>query len=95
MVEHTLRHMAVELIDDVAPMAMPEHEIGPLQNGNVRRQRVLPHLQFLRQPPGRPARFLPSQQLHNREAYRVGERCKGARDVSLIHISRIVDMNDS
>ncbi len=61
----------------------------------MRRQRILPHLQRLGDITRRHAMLFARQQAHHFPACWLAKGAKGRDSLKLIHISRMIDMNDS
>ena len=95
VVEHAARHEMVELVDDIAALALAEHQPCTLKFCHMRRQRILPHAKLPCEIACSHAIALVGKADDGPKPHRVAKCGKSLCDFNMVHISRIIDMNDS
>jgi hypothetical protein len=76
-------------------LPVPIYQAAPRQRSDMRRQRVLPHLKRFCDITRRHAMTLARQQAHHFPACLFAKGAQRRDSLRLIHISGIIDMNDS
>jgi hypothetical protein len=76
-------------------LPVPIDQATPRQGGDMRRERILPHLKRFGDITRRHAMLPARQQTHYFPACRLAKGAKGRDSLKLIHASGIIDMNDS